>query len=476
MGRKKKEITPIIEETKAAEEMSELQAALLACEASEPNNLEKVEDAQASEEATISPQENDNNNQNSVDDFKLDSAILEYIHPAVDESTPQPAPEKLSPKKEKKYAKLRKRLLNPIDIKYRGIFSYRYLRVFAWLAIAVSQIVLLHNASEAAYDWLFFMGGSATVLHEVADMSMPLFLVATFAYILNRDKSHVYMLSFYLLSYIGIALFEVFVFRRYAISIMKALGVESKVSAQVLGLLAGQKVQVNIFSDLCVLTAFNFFINYTPKKWFQGKKVWIFRALCLLPILLSITSYVVRWLGANDEIYLPIDVYPFLTTKSPYVHVIFIIISLWIKYRERLFIKLGATRREYELFLRTNRNSFAFSVQVSVLFAIFSAIDLMTLTLFLIIGQIRGFDTEVILAYAQSIGIGQCVGLFFTIPVVLLFSYTKTHKNPSIDIIVPIAGIALFVLVYMEGVYEVVINAINSVGESSILDGVGGSI
>ena len=472
MGRKKKEITPIIEETKAAEEMSELQAALLACEASEPNDLEKVEDAQPVETVAEDVAVND---QNSVEDLHLGSAVLEYMHPIAEESTTeaipeaQPVPKKLSPRKEKKYARLRKRLLNPVDIKYRGIFSYRYLRAFAWLAIAVSQIVLLHNANENAYNWLFFMGGSATVLHEVADMSMPLFLVATFAYILNRNRSHLNMLSFYIMSYLGIAIFEVFVFRRYAISVMTAMGVEAKATAQLIGLLVGQKVQVNIFSDLCVLTAFNFFINYTPKKYFQGKKMWIFRAMCILPLLLSIASYVVRWLGANDEIFLPIDVYPFLTTKSPYVHIIFIIISLWIKYRERLFINLGASRREYEQFLRTNRNSLAFSIQVSVLFAIFSVIDLLTMTIFLVVGQLQGFDTEVVLSYAQSIGIGQCVGLFFTIPIVLLFSYTKNHKNPSIDIIVPIVGVGLFVLVYMEGVYEIVINSIKT-----LMDSVGG--
>ena len=401
-----------------------------------------------------------------------DASVIQDQAVSVAIDTPQDAPEiKPLTRKEKRRQKIRNYLFNPKDIRYRGILSYRYLRVFAWLAIAVSQIVILHNYNEHAYSWLYWGAGSTAFLQEFADMSMPLFLVATFAYILNREKSHANMMVFYFASYFGIAVAEVFVFRRYAISIMTAMGVEAKVMSQVLGALAGQKVQVNVFSDLCVLTAFNFFINYTPKKHFQGKNIRWFRAMCIIPLLFSIASYVVRWLGANDDINLPVDVYPFLTTKSPYVHVIFIIISLWIKYRERLFVNFGATREEYERFLKTNRNSLSFSVQVSILFAVFSLIDLITMVLFVVIGAVQGYDSEVVLAYAKSIGIGQCTGLFFTIPIVLLFSYTKTHKYPSIDTIIPVAGCGLFLFVYVEGVYEIVINMVQNL--SAIANSVG---
>ena len=81
-------------------------------------------------------------------------------------------------KKELRKVRLKNKLIKPHDIKYRGIFSYRYLRAFAWISIAISQIVLLHSASEAAYSWLYWGTGSQLVLREFADMSMPLFLVA----------------------------------------------------------------------------------------------------------------------------------------------------------------------------------------------------------------------------------------------------------------------------------------------------------
>ena len=46
--------------------------------------------------------------------------------------------------------------------------------------------------------------------------------------------------------------------------------------------------------------------------------------------------------------------------------------------------------------------------------------------------------------------------LILAVPLVLLFSYTKTHKNPKIDLFIPIGGIALIALVLLEGTFQVV--------------------
>jgi hypothetical protein len=40
------------------------------------------------------------------------------------------------------------------------------------------------------------------------------------------------------------------------------------------------------------------------------------------------------------------------------------------------------------------------------------------------------------------------------IPVLLLFSYTKTHKNRLLDIAVPITGVAVIILIYMDGLFQ----------------------
>ena len=54
----------------------------------------------------------------------------------------------------------------------------------------------------------------------------------------------------------------------------------------------------------------------------------------------------------------------------------------------------------------------------------------------------------------NSLGIGQSLGLLLLSPVMLLFSYTRRHKHRLLDSFIPIVGIALIVMVYIEGFYQ----------------------
>jgi hypothetical protein len=44
--------------------------------------------------------------------------------------------------------------------------------------------------------------------------------------------------------------------------------------------------------------------------------------------------------------------------------------------------------------------------------------------------------------------------MIFLIPIILLFSYTRNHKNPKADTFIPIGGVALAFLVGIEGTYQ----------------------
>ena len=84
------------------------------------------------------------------------------------------------------------------DIKYRGPLSYRWLRIFAWLFLILSQIGLLLqlggrlDAGLAEKTLL-----PATALKMMSQLMMPLFLIAAFATILNGSKSFKSMLILY---------------------------------------------------------------------------------------------------------------------------------------------------------------------------------------------------------------------------------------------------------------------------------------
>lgn len=58
------------------------------------------------------------------------------------------------------------------------------------------------------------------------------------------------------------------------------------------------------------------------------------------------------------------------------------------------------------------------------------------------------------MAIAQAVGFGGSVYLFFLAPLVLLFSYTRKPKYPWMGMLVPVAGIALILVVCLEGVHR----------------------
>ena len=62
-----------------------------------------------------------------------------------------------------------------------------------------------------------------------------------------------------------------------------------------------------------------------------------------------------------------------------------------------------------------------------------------------------------------ALGFGQAIPLLFIIPLVMLFDYRKTYKNKLPDLLIPAIGVGLLVVVYVEGVFQVLTSWINSV-------------
>ena len=166
-----------------------------------------------------------------------------------------------------------------------------------------------------------------------------------------------------------------------------------------------------------------------------------FRSLTILPLAFALLSTIIKGLTVEGIIQLPFEIYPFLTSKPPLVYVIFISMSLWIKNREKIYLKMGLSKKEYMEYLNTNKNSLAFSIHTSILFLIIPIIDLICVVLF---PSLMFFE------------FGSCVGLFFAIPFIMLFSYTKTHDNNDFDIILPMAGAGLILLSCVEAIFQLI--------------------
>lgn len=350
------------------------------------------------------------------------------------------------------------------DIKYRGALTYRHLRIIGWLCFALGEIGMfmsvamkINSALPASYPVFI------NVFDFIYGLAMPCFLLANFSIILNvKDAYKKLLVRFGALTAAVFAAFFI-VFEHFGMGIGAAyLGSRAEARELVDTLLQGSGgyIAFNFFLDLLLCTLFMFFLNYVPKKVFVGKKLIVFRLFAVLPILYEALSVVLKILSSVGKIKISIYLCPFLTTKPPVMFVVFIVLALFLKLRERKFIKNGKTKEDYAEFLTTNANSLRFSIFTAVSFVIAGIADLVLLIVIsaLVTGA-GGYGEEQFVPVMMTVsgwGFGGSVMLLVLAPVVMLFSYTRIPNNQKYDIFVPAGGVALLMLVFLEGVYRIV--------------------
>ena len=253
---------------------------------------------------------------------------------------------------------------------------------------------------------------------------------------------------------LGIAGLVLFAYDRYIESILLLAGIDKSIIGYVSQRIA-QDANVNVFADLLALSTFYYFLNYIPRKHFKGNKIKLFRAFAILPILFIIASYVLKVLRNFEIIELPFALIPFLTTKSPAIHLVCIVLVLGLKKIESNFYKKGGTREQFVKFEQSNRNSLRFSLAVSALFTIVSLLS------FILFYVSFGFGIETFSTVAK-LNLLNDIGVIFAVPLMPLFSYTRKHKNNRDDIIIVLAGIALVALATIESCYNIIIQLLSN--------------
>ena len=352
------------------------------------------------------------------------------------------------------------------DIKYRGPLTYQHFRIIAWLLVALSQIFMLMGLyfrffPEAGY----FDPTVDTIISVLANLALPLFLISNFAVILSsRTNYKKLFLKFGVLS-LGVILFYLFVYERYILGFFSANSTREAAKQTVAEIMADSGFTAfNLFIDLLLCTLVMFFLNYIPKRVFTGKRLAVFRSLAILPIVYEAASIILKLLASTKKISLSPVFFPFLTTKPPLEFIVFIALALFIKRRERKFKKNGKTIEEYDEFLKTNSNSWHFSVFASIIMVIAAAADFLITILIVIISSYEYAGTEMLNAVIDKsfdsvikLGFGMSIPLILVAPIMLLFSYNRKPRRPNLDSVIPIGGTALIIMIYIEAIYEFVI-------------------
>ncbi len=347
------------------------------------------------------------------------------------------------------------------DIKYRGPLSYRHFRLFGWLSLSIMFISMMlilsfsFKTSAVTPQDLVKYERISSIMSYFSSLPLPLFLIANFAVILQQRNNYKRLIMKYGIILLIIYVLFVGFYYHYTVLVIMRLNNVSFIEARrlsidiytILGKQSG--LVVNIFVDLFCCVLIMFFIDYTPKKYFQGKKIIIFRLFALLPIIYEIGSAVLMgFLGMNQYIpefsfSLPPEILPLIGKKPVGMIISFALICLYIKFREIIFKKKGGNKEEFELYLKTNRSSLHFSIVMSVIFTIVAIIDLLS---FLI--PVMGYESLYGTAEAENLSnilssftVGKSICLFLVIPLIMLFSYNKQYKNKKIDILIPVIGI-----------------------------------
>ena len=364
------------------------------------------------------------------------------------------------------YIRLKDRTLEN-DIKYKAPLSYRYLRILAWFFLGLAQLVVVFRIgsrfdaglAKAFEPWIIALG-------YFSDLPLPLFFLANLALILQRKhefkKQFIKFGSLAALFYILANIIVVhYMFESVHRLIPEVNFIEfSQGISSILCALGRVGYSLNIFIDLFLFVLTIFFLHYKPKKVFTGKKLYIFRSFVILPFLYEIGSLVIKALLADGKIKIITPFFFLLTSKPVYLFLAFFILLLLMKLREYKHLKKHESEQLLSEHYKTNAHSLRVSITISVILLICFVLDLITvlaITVFYAMSHPEIAELglyEYGLQYAQVIGFGWGATILL-IPIILLFSYTKKHKNQNIDLIIPLAGVGFIALIYVEGLYQV---------------------
>ncbi len=352
------------------------------------------------------------------------------------------------------------------DMRYRGPLSYIALKFMGWLCLAAGSVMLVIKAAN-----LLNIGSEEAlaraniVLSFVKQLSLPFFLIGNFAIILDNKNGYKNQLFRNAGAMALIALAFFLLYYRYLGGLYArmqgdwAVGLE-QVNEVFYSMTPNGFWDMNIFVDLSLCTLFMFFFTYKPRKHFQGKKLVLFRLLSLLPIAYEIASLTLKAMSADGLVYIPPWCFPLLTVKPPMTFIVFIVMAFFVKQRERRFQALGYTHGQFRAFLRTNRNSFHFSVFTAVLLLLAGLTDLVVYFLTTDVGA-DALTAPLKRSVPLALGVGDAVPLMMLSPLMLLFSYTRRHKNKSYEMFVPIVGMGIYAFAMIEGAYQLLLASIS---------------
>ena len=388
------------------------------------------------------------------EEVKLTEAVEEHVDSAVSEN------------------KKKKRSIYDVtpenDIRFKGVFSYRHFRIAGWVCMAMTVAsILLGLGMKLSPKITEKYSTVHSVLSFFAELGVFLFLFANFAVIIDKKSSYKKLFIMYGALSAGFVLLFADIYYRLLGGVVGSIAEVTGENITTAELMNGGFKAFNVFLDMLLCTAVIFFIDYRPKKYFVGKKLYIFRAFAALPILYELVCILLKYFSTVEGLRLHPMVSPFLTTKPVLCFLLFVRMAFYIKGTETKFLKHGKTLEDYDAFMKTNTNSFRFAKKFALMAFIYGLIDLavVVIMVFLRLANAGALEAltdpgvnsaeagqllDYVIEEAKSIGFGGASLMIVIAPFILFFSYTKNYKKSKVDTMIPVGAIAVIVLVGIE--------------------------
>ena len=347
------------------------------------------------------------------------------------------------------------------DIRYRGPLSYREFRIFGWVFLALSQVAWLLSLPprfiETVPDSLIT---AQSIIVNISSLSLPFLLMANFALILDHKNGYKSSIVKYAVGSAIVFFADILICYRYIAAAFRPFSENipdsiSKMSDLMHAFAQNGYIAFNVFIDLLLCTLILYFLIARPKRYFTGNKLIIFRCFSAIPVSYELAAIVLKILAVRGTIVLPVFTFGLLPVKPPITFLVFVVLVVYLKNREKRFCRYGRTHEEYIKFLNTNRNSLHFSIFAACTMAIAAIIDAIIAAIIMYyttkkVGAVNEETLLNLLSTSYAMGFGKSVSLLPMAPVMLLFSYTRERKNKMIDYFIPVMGILLIILVYLE--------------------------
>lgn len=328
-------------------------------------------------------------------------------------------------------------LLKKPDIRYKGPLSYVGLRIVAYVIVFLLFTTIVHDFSKDVLglpEWTDAIYGA---IKSIYPLTTPLLFLALCNRITSNEKEARRTVLYLFIVASGIYLATIFVYNRYILGFFKAIFNEDAddIARSFVKAIFGSVININVYIDVLLCSILYYFLVCTPKKLKSKVAMVFFRLASIIPVTIMFVSPVVYYDYLYEGLELPFELLAAIPSRSLSVHMIFVILILFVKFRKLAFIKKGGTEEQYDEYVKTNRSSLQYSV--------FCCLSILIVFLVNCILQIASglFDFSAIVSELP---------MLFVTPVILLYSYNRKSRMKSLTYIAIAVLFAVYVITWLE--------------------------